>query len=118
MTRIPKGLAPDFTPGYPSKGKRQSQAWQYMWTELITHRGWHNGRALARECAMDYDLTTTTLTNMLALGAKYGLLEHRIEKADSGRGLRNTAFYRLNPRREVITDSSHSRPFASWERLS
>lgn len=86
-------LAPDLTPGYPSKGPKLGPAWNAVWAELVRAHKRKNdtyvdGRVLAGKFAPDYGLAPATLVALLSRAALAGLIERdaRVVTVDTTRG--------------------------------
>jgi hypothetical protein len=113
MTTTTAGLAPDFNPGYPSKGTLLGPAWQLIWDKL--HEGnpreWREGRPLCWEVAEAVGAQPATVIALISRAAYAGLLEREMRpvvvpitiKDQAGNvtaqreGKRNRTFYRVVP---------------------
>jgi hypothetical protein len=104
------GLAPDFNPGYPSKGKLLGPAWQHVWTELQRDpQAWQDGRELAARAAQAVGAQPATVVALISRAAYAELLDREprlVEvpisvKDESGHvittrpGKRRRTFYRI-----------------------
>jgi len=103
-------LAPDFNPGYPSKGALLGPAWQHVWTELQRDpEVWRDGRELATTAAEAVGAQPATVVALISRAAYADLLdrEGRLVEVDihtrdadghvtkKRRGKRNRTFYRI-----------------------
>jgi hypothetical protein len=103
-------LAPDFNPGYPSKGALLGPAWQHVWTELQRDpEAWRDGRELAQAAAEAVGAQPATVVALISRAAYAGLLDREgrpVEvdirtKDEAGQvtairqGKRNRTFYRI-----------------------
>jgi hypothetical protein len=113
MTTQTAGLAPDFNPGYPSKGRLLGPAWQLIWDKL--HEGdpreWREGRPLCHEVAEAVGAQPATVIALISRAAYAELLEREsrlvtvpIETKDAQgkvlavrQGKRARTFYRVAP---------------------
>ena len=117
MTNSTHDLSPpDLTPGYPSKGDRQSVAWADLWKRLSTDT-YLDGVELATEVAETHGLARDTLLTLLSNACRYGLLEKQMQSVQGQRGPRPRAHYRVNPNRTVFVPEGGGIPYASAERL-
>jgi hypothetical protein len=80
--------APDFTEGYPSKGKRIGPAWQHIW-DMLGARPWA-GPGLVAATADRFGLERTTVANLLRSARRAGVLEVQYKIIER----RKTAVYR------------------------
>ena len=91
-----KTEAPDFNPGYPSRGERIGPAWKAIWKMLDT-RKWVTGPDLARTLAGQFDLRPVTIRNLLREASSAGLLDRKLINAtrEGGRGGYRVTQYRV-----------------------
>lgn len=91
--------APDFTPGYPSKGKKLGPAWQALWDKLTIARQntdqYIDGHVLADEIGPDYGLEPASVVVLLSRAAKHGVLERDHRDVLTHRGKRTRTHYRI-----------------------
>jgi hypothetical protein len=103
--------APDFTPGYPSRGKKLGPAWQDIYAQLAQNpERLHDGQQLTGSAAAEHDLSMQTLRVLMSRAARYGVLlreqrpvdSHVVRTTKSGKRTSFTAtrmhtHYRINP---------------------
>lgn len=103
--------APDFTPGYPSRGKKLGPAWQDIYSQLAQNPSVsHDGQVLTGAAADKHDLSMQTLRVLMSRAARYGVLLREQKPAQShvvrtSKGGKRTSFtatrmhthYRINP---------------------
>jgi len=74
--------APDFTPGYPSRGERLAGAWQVMWHLLADGSWWDVGPLIA--VAEEHgDVAAKTARNLLLGAVKARVIEHEARFDDT-----------------------------------
>lgn len=73
--------APDFGPGYPSRGEKIGPAWRRVWAALADGN-WHQGVELAQRCADG--LAPKTVQNLLWQAQRRHVLEREIRSAPGG----------------------------------
>ncbi len=91
-------LAPDITPGYPSKGAKLGPAWSLIWSRLRDRPDeFLDGRVLAAEVAADQGLAESTLVALISRAAQAGLLDRDPRPVRSeNRGMRTRTHYRIS----------------------
>lgn len=67
--------APDFTPGYPSRGERLAGAWQLMWN-LLADGSWWDVGPLVAVAEGHGDVAEKTARNLLLGAVKARVIEH------------------------------------------
>jgi hypothetical protein len=94
MSSVMTTSAPDFAPGYPSKGERIGPGWQTVWDSMLPGQ-WHKGRDFALQMSGKTGLAPGTVTNLLRAAAKAGHLESELRFSGRVGGYRsNTAAIR------------------------
>lgn len=74
--------APDWSRGYPSRGKTIGPAWRAMWRSLDDGE-WHDGRALKLAGTLAGGCTEKTARNLLFAAARAGLLDTDARQDDA-----------------------------------
>lgn len=82
--------APDFTPGYPSKGERIGPAWIFAWN-LLAPGEWQRGSDIAARVGGSTGLAASTVKNLLRSAAKAGHLEAELRFSGKVGGYRSNA---------------------------
>lgn len=90
-------IAPDFNPGYPSRGERIGPAWQKIW-DAISDGLWFFGTDLAHGMAPTLKIEPTTIKNLLRQAEAAGLLERKLVSRKFNKVTRATISYRLAPK--------------------
>jgi hypothetical protein len=68
--------APDFTPGYPSKGAQIGPAWQLAWDHLRRQHGKYvSGKTVADHVMAEMEVKNETVRNLLHAAARAGYLD-------------------------------------------
>jgi hypothetical protein len=80
--------APDFNPGYPSRGELIGPAWVQVWAMLADHE-WRKGMDLAATVAERCGVAAKTVQNLLSQATKVGLLERETRFAGKVGGYRS-----------------------------
>jgi len=68
--------APDFTDGYPSKGKMIGPAWQAMWDAMADHE-WHPRADIAEVGVNATGIVPKTAVNLLVAATKAKVIHTR-----------------------------------------
>ena len=104
-------IAPDFNPGYPSKGALLGPAWQAIWDRMTVDRlAWFDGRELCAEVAKVVGAQPATVVALISRAAFAGLLDRETRpvrvpiavKDGDGHtigtrsGIRQRTFYRIS----------------------
>jgi len=74
--------APDFTPGYPSRGERLAGAWQLMW-HLLADGSWWDVGPLIAVAEGHGDIAEKTARNLLLGAVKARVIEHEARFDDT-----------------------------------
>ena len=98
MTKL---TAPDFSPGYPSKGERLGPAWAKVWA-ILEYSGEHGRtkQSLAAEVMRDESIkiAESTLIPLIGRAARLGLLTVETRKEPGARGwMRPRSYFRIAP---------------------